>query len=382
MSVPLVPAAAAAATTRDPDEVAAWLRLTMAPGLRPATVRRLLALFGLPERMLRLGAARLATVLPAPAARALLAPPDARMAALIARTVAWLREPGHHLVTLADGAYPRALLDLADAPPLLHVRGDLAALHGQAVAIVGARNATLQGGRDARAVAQALSGSGVTVVSGMALGIDAAAHAGALDAAGATVAVVGTGVDVVYPSRHRALADRIAGQGAIVSEFALGTPPRAHHFPQRNRLIAALSRGVLVVEAALRSGSLITARLAAELGRDVFAMPGSIHAPLARGCHRLIRDGAALVESAQDVLDELGLGRRASPPKGSARPAVTAVPADALGAALAHDPLTIDAICERCGLSPEAVVAELFRLEMDGGVERLPGGRYRRLAAQ
>lgn len=379
MSAVLRGAGTPAASTRDPDEAAAWLRLALAPGIRPATVRRLLGVFGLPDRIFRLSVARLATVVPEPAARALLAAPDDRLTALIARTVAWLKEPGHHLLTLADAAYPRALLDLADAPAMLHVHGDPAALQTPALAIVGARNATVQGARDAAAFAGTLSGAGLTVVSGMALGIDAAAHAGALDAAGATVAVVGTGVDVVYPSRHRALAGRIAGHGAIVSEFPLGTPPRAPHFPQRNRLIAALSRGVLVVEAALRSGSLITARLAAELGREVFAMPGSVHAPLSRGCHRLLREGACLVETAQDVLDELGWGTPAHPRKvAAAAPAA----ADALGAALAHDPLSLDAICQRSGLRAEAVAAELFRLEMDGGVERLPGGFYRRLGPQ
>ncbi|MGO4575443.1 DNA-processing protein DprA [Cupriavidus sp. 2TAF22] len=360
----------------DAAEIAAWLRLTQAPGLGKAAVRQLLAAFGLPQQLFALDFATLSRVIPARQARALLADPDAATLALIERTVAWAGEPGNHLLTLADAAYPRALLDLSDPPPMLYVKGRPEALAGPAVAMVGARNATVQGVEDARRFATVLSRAGLTVVSGMALGIDGAAHDGALAGPGGTVAVIGTGADLVYPARHRELAHRIAAEGAIVSEFALGAPGRSQHFPQRNRIIAALARGVLVVEAAARSGSLITARLAAELGREVYAMPGSIHAPLSKGCHLLIRQGAKLVETAQDVLEELGMEAGGVP-----RVAPAQVPRldDLLGQALTHDPVTLDALCARSALPPEQVAATLLALELEGAVERLPGNVYRRI---
>jgi len=369
-------ASTAAATTADAAEIAAWLRLTRVPGLGKAAVRQLLAAFGLPQQLFALDAATLSRVVPARHVRALLAPPDAATLALAGRTAAWAAEPGNHVLTLADAAYPRALLDLADPPPLLYVKGRLDLLARAAVAMVGARNATVQGAEDARRFAGALSRAGLAVVSGLALGIDGAAHDGALAGPGGTVAVIGTGVDVVYPARHRALAHRIAGAGAIVSEFPLGTAPRSQHFPQRNRIIAALARGVLVVEAAARSGSLITARLAAELGREVYAMPGSIHAPLSKGCHLLIRQGAKLVETAQDVLEELGMAARGAAPAAST-PAPR--PADPLGAALTHGPVAFDTLCARAALPPEQVAAALLALELEGAAERLPGNVYRRL---
>ncbi|MDF3832992.1 DNA-processing protein DprA, partial [Cupriavidus basilensis] len=337
---------------------------------------QLLAIFGLPQQLLAQSVGALAAVIPAKHARALLAPPDAATMALVERTVAWVAEPGNHLLTLADAAYPRPLLDLSDPPLMLYVKGRLEALGGPAVAMVGARGATVQGVEDARRIARALSDAGLTVVSGLALGIDGAAHDGALDGIGGTVAVIGTGADLVYPARHRELAHRIAARGAIVSEFPLGAPGRSHHFPQRNRIIAALARGVLVVEAAPRSGSLITARLAAELGRDVYAIPGSIHAPTSRGCHLLIRQGAKLVETAQDVLEELGMeGDAARPARAAPMPALD----DLLGQALTHDPVTLDALCARTALPPERVAAALLALELSGTVERLPGNVYRRL---
>jgi len=375
-------------------DAAPWLRLIATPGLGAAAARRLLAAFGLPQAVLAQPAARLRGMLPDAVAQALAAPPDAAMAALIARTVAWLAEPGHHFVTLADRAYPTRLLDLSDAPLVLHVNGRLEALAGArpSIGIVGARKATVQGAQDAQAFAAALSAAGFSVVSGLALGVDAAAHMGAIRGAmsgpGGTVAVIGTGIDIVYPARHHALAHQIVDTGgAIVSEFPLGTPALSHHFPKRNRLIAALGHGVLVVEAAERSGSLITARLASELGREVFAIPGSIHAPLSKGCHRLIRQGAKLVESLEDILEEFpdlaapGPGALLSDvaaPESAASDASEAAP-DALGAALAYDPVTFDTLCERSGLPPEAASATLLRLELSGAAERLPGNRYRRL---
>jgi DNA processing protein len=383
-------AADACAAALDPDEVAAWLRLEAVPGLGRRTARLLLDKFGLPQQVLAAGEAQLARWLPGPVASAVRAWPEAALSARIGRTVAWLDEPGHHLLTLADPAYPRALLDLSDPPLMLYARGRLERLKTPALAVVGARSATVQGTRDAGMFASAFSGAGITVVSGLALGIDAAAHAGGLAGPGGTVAVVGTGLDRCYPACHRALAQRIAADGLLLSEFPLGTPARSQHFPQRNRLIAALARGVLVVEAALRSGSLITARLAAELGRDVFAVPGSIHAPLAAGCHRLIQQGAKLVACPQDVFEEPGLladswagscaGLRAGGKPETTMPARPSCRADALGTALAYDPVDPDTLCVRTGLPPQAVTAALLELEFAGAVERIPGNLYRRVA--
>ncbi|GAB7541461.1 DNA-processing protein DprA [Cupriavidus sp. 8B] len=365
------------ATTRSAADIEAWLRLTGARGLGTGALRQLLAIFGLPRQLLAQTVSALAGVIPEKHARALLAPPDAVTMALVERTVAWAAEPGNHVVTLADAAYPRPLLDLSDPPLVLYVKGRLEALGGPAIAMVGARSATVQGVEDARRFARVLSGAGLAVVSGLALGIDGAAHEGALEGTGGTVAVIGTGADLVYPARHRDLAHRIASHGAIVSEFALGMPGRSHHFPQRNRIIAALARGVLVVEAAARSGSLITARLAAEMGREVYAIPGSIHAPLSKGCHLLIRQGAKLVETAQDVLEELGMaGDAARPVAPAPMPALD----DVLGLTLTHDPVTLDALCARTALPPEQVVASLLALELAGAVERLPGNVYRRVS--
>lgn len=369
------------ATTRSAADIEAWLRLTGARGLGTGALRQLLATFGLPHQLLAQTVSALAAVIPEKHARALLAPPDAVTMALVERTLDWAAVPGNHVVTLADAAYPRPLLDLSDPPLVLYVKGRLEALGGPAIAMVGARSATVQGVEDARRFARALSGAGLSVVSGLALGIDGAAHEGALEGAqegaGGTVAVIGTGADLVYPARHRDLAHRIAAHGAIVSEFALGMPGRSHHFPQRNRIIAALARGVLVVEAAARSGSLITARLAAEMGREVYAIPGSIHAPLSKGCHLLIRQGAKLVETAQDVLEELGMaGQAARPVAPAPMPALD----DVLGLTLTHDPVTLDALCARTALPPEQVVASLLELELAGAVERLPGNVYRRVS--
>ncbi|MDW3684381.1 DNA-processing protein DprA [Cupriavidus sp. CV2] len=365
------------ATTRSAADIEAWLRLTGARGLGTGALRQLLAIFGLPHQLLAQTVSALAGVIPEQHARALLAPPDAVTMALVERTVAWAAEPGNHVVTLADAAYPRPLLDLSDPPLVLYVKGRLEALGGPAIAMVGARSATVQGVEDAWRFARVLSGAGLAVVSGLALGIDGAAHEGALEGTGGTVAVIGTGADLVYPARHRDLAHRIASHGAIVSEFALGMPGRSHHFPQRNRIIAALARGVLVVEAAARSGSLITARLAAEMGREVYAIPGSIHAPLSKGCHLLIRQGAKLVETAQDVLEELGMaGDAARPVAPAPMPALD----DVLGLTLTHDPVTLDALCARTALPPEQVVASLLALELAGAVERLPGNVYRRVS--
>jgi len=361
-----------------PAERAAWIRLLATPGLGPRTARHLLAAFGLPDAIFSAGVAALARAVPEPLARLLAAAPDADAQSTIDATEHWLTASEQHaLVCLADPDYPRLLLDTADPPPVLFAIGRRELLNRPALAIVGSRNATQQGAANAEAFAGALARSGVTIVSGLALGIDAAAHRGALDAdsdAG-TIAVVGTGVDVTYPASNRALTQRIRSEGLVISEFPLRTPAIAHNFPRRNRIIAGLARGVLVVEAALRSGSLITARLAAEAGRDVFAIPGSIHSPLAKGCHRLIREGAKLVESAHDIAEDLGLERAPGVAPTTAEPG----PHAELLALLGHDPVDLDTLAARSGRAAGTLAAALLELELTQDVERLPGNRYQRL---
>jgi DNA processing protein len=296
----------------------------------------------------------------------------------------WLAAPGNHLLRLDDPRYPDLLRQIPDPPPVLYVRGDPAALGNLQLAIVGSRNPTRGGLENARAFAAHLAGAGLTITSGLALGIDAAAHEGALAAGGTTIAVTGTGLDRVYPARHRELAHRIAGQGALVSEFPPGTPPRPAHFPQRNRIISGLSLGTLVVEAARRSGSLVTARHALEQGREVFAIPGSIHNPLARGCHALIRQGAKLVETADDILEELGalavaVTADATAPDAPAGAGELDPEYRRLLDALGHDPLPIDELVARSGLTAESVSSMLLILELQGYVAPEAGGRYARI---
>lgn len=358
---------------------AAWLRLTLIPGIGGETQRKLLAAFGLPEQIFAASRSALRGVI-GDKATALLLDTDNRHA--VAAALQWAEQSGQRILTLADDAYPRPLLDIPDPPTVLYVRGRLEALAAPAIAIVGSRNATPQGEGNARAFASALASRGYGIVSGLALGIDAAAHRGALNVDGFTVAVIGTGADRVYPARNKALAAEIADKGTILSEFPLGTPAAAANFPRRNRLISGLARGVLVVEAAVESGSLITARMAGEQGREVFAIPGSIHSPQSRGCHRLIRQGAKLVETAQDVLEELG--QVLPPTAGRSRPTADLATPDDEGAQLlacaGFDPVTIDELVARSGLTAEALSVILLRLELDGRVASLPGGRYQRLA--
>jgi DNA processing protein len=368
-------------------ERAAWLRLTLTPGVGPRTARELLAGFGLPEAIFAATTAQLRAVVTEPLARTLAAPPEPAVRAGIDATLAWLAaDRTHALLTLADAEYPPLLLATADPPPVLFAVGDLALLRGPALAVVGARSATTQGMATAQAFAFALAQAGLNIVSGLALGIDSAAHRGALRARAegadaSTIAVVGTGIDIVYPRSNTAIADQVRRHGLVLSEFALGTPPLAHNFPRRNRVLAGLARGVLVVEAALRSGSLITARLAADAGREVLAIPGSIHSPLARGCHRLIRDGAKLVEQASDILDELRLphppATRPAPAAGAADERV--LPHPQLLAALGEDPVDLDTLALRAELDAGNVAAALLELELAQYVERLPGNRYQRL---
>ena len=364
-----------AATPSLPEpELDAWLRLLHAPGVGCAAALKLLRAFGPPEQVRMQDVDALARLVPRATAQALRAAPDAAHRARLARTVDWLADTRHAVLTLNDARYPPQLLQIADPPPLLYASGRLDRLAApRLLALVGSRNPSAQGVLDAQAMAAALAAAGVTVVSGMALGIDAAAHRGALQlaqqpGAGSTIAVLGTGCDRVYPAAHRELAHAIAEHGLLLSEFELGSAARREHFPRRNRLISGLSRGVLVTEAAIRSGSLITARLAAEQGREVLAVPGSIHNPLARGCHRLLRDGAALVESVSDVLDAVGW------------PApLDAAPAHALLELLADDALSLDELAARSGRDLRWLGEQLLELELQGRVLRTDHGRFRRI---
>ncbi len=363
------------------DELGAWLRLALTPGIGNTAARKLLAAFGLPQQVFAQPLAALEAVVPAAAARALREePPD--WAAQAESTWQWLQQgPGRHLLTLADTRYPASLLQTEDPPLMLYALGVLPAAWPAALAVVGSRNPTPQGLANARQFSRSLAQSGLTIVSGLALGVDGAAHEGALEGAAAqqlaTVAVVGTGLDRVYPKQHLELAHRIAARGLMLSEYPLGTPPLSANFPKRNRIIAALSQGTLVVEAALQSGSLITARLAAEQGKEVFAIPGSIHSAQSRGCHLLLKQGAKLVETAQDVLEELRPGSAAAEP---AAP-VDSVDDDPLLQALGFDPVGLDALVARTGVPASLLQAQLLELELQGQAARLPGGLYQRIAA-
>ena len=402
----------------DRAELEAWLRLSLTPGIGNDSARRLLAAFGLPQAIFEQPAPALRQLLTPAQASALAQPPET-LAAQLQATLDWLGAAAEgsvrRVITLGDAAYPAALLTIEDPPCLLYALGrvpggelsgshtpDARAQSGvsaiasiangwptRALALVGSRNPTPQGAQNARQFARALAAGGVTIVSGLALGIDGAAHEGALDGAPAgllaTIAVIGTGIDRVYPARHRELAHRIAARGVIVSEYPLGTPPLPPNFPRRNRLIAALSQGTLVVEAALQSGSLITARLAVEQGKEVFAIPGSIHSPQSRGCHALIRQGAKLVETAQDVLEELrwpgAEGALTAEATGAAAAPAAAANDDeaALLQALGADPVGLDALLARTGLDTATLQARLLALELDGRIGRLPGGLFQRL---
>ena len=357
-----------------PDDLEHWLRLLRTPGVGHDSARRLLAAFGSPGAIFEARAAALREVVDRAQADALAREPD-RHVEQCAATQAWLAAaPARHVITLGDAAYPAALLESPDPPLLLYAQGRLEVLAQPAIAVVGSRNPSAQGADNARAFAAHLSRAGLVVVSGLALGIDGAAHEGALAARGATLAVMGTGPDRIYPARHRDLAHRIVAEGLLLTEFDVGMPPLGENFPRRNRIIAGLARGTLVVEAALPSGSLSTARAALEAGREVFAIPGSIHSPQSRGCHALIKQGAKLVESAEDILGELNW----TAPTRVAAPPMQHGAADPLLAALGHDPVTLDALAARTGDSAARLSAHLLELELDGRVARLPGGLFQR----
>jgi DNA processing protein len=378
----------------DKDELRAWLRLGMTDGVGNDAARQLLACFGSPQAVFEQNEVALYQVVTPKQAQALLTVPN-ELAVQCIRTQQWLlHQPDAHthaLWTLGDPHYPTELLQLADPPLMLYVAGQTERTLGHAVGIVGSRNPTPQGSQTAEQFGEALSAAGLCVVSGLALGVDGAAHKGALrggttQAHWHTVAVVGTGLDRVYPRQHQALAGQITVHGLLISEYHLGTAPLAHNFPKRNRIIAALGLGTLVVEAALKSGSLITAKMALDLNREVLAIPGSIHATQSHGCHALIRQGAKLVESAQDVLEELQLAPQQQ----------VNLFADALGAdeMTSHDdtdhcllthmgfaPVSLDALQARCRLDTATLQAQLLTLELDGAVGRLPGGLFQRLAS-
>ena len=349
----------------------AWLALSLTRGLGGDGARRLLKEFGSPEAVLAASVSSLKSVVKADVAVEIskgLADDQ------LTPALAWLEDSNNHVITLADSDYPQALLNIPDPPLLLYVKGRLDLLNHAALAIVGSRNATPQGINNAEAFAKSLSDAGLCIISGMAHGIDAAAHRGALRGRGSSIGVVGTGLDKVYPAANRDLAHALASQGALISEFPLGTPPLAANFPRRNRLISGMSAGCLVVEASLQSGSLITARLALEQGRDVFAIPGSIHAPQSKGCHALLKQGAKLVETAQDILEELGYLAIAS-----ANSAVTQDAEPVLLGHLGFDPVDVDTLSMRCGLTIAELSAMLLTLELEGRISALPGGLYQRI---
>jgi DNA processing protein len=391
-----------------PDDLAAWLTLVLAPGLGGMRQRRLMSRFGLPKAILQAPFAAVAAEVGEKAARSFF---DFDAGPAVDQTGNWLSRPGCHLLPLGSPFYPNRLLDTADPPSLLWVEGRLEALQLRALAIVGSRTPTRQGLDNARAFARHLAGQNLLIVSGLAGGIDTAAHEGAIEGQGMTVAVMGTGVDVPYPSSNRGLARRIVDHGAVISEFPLGTQAHAGLFPRRNRIIAGLSQAVLVVEAARKSGSLITARLAVEEGRDVLAIPGSIHSPLSRGCHQLIREGARLVECAQDIFDELNGPSTLPAPKNERKPALRATatpglftsieappstiqplpgladtacgggglppePLYAVWVLLSGGPTPMEALVEQSGLTVDALYPILLDLELDGWLQRLPGGHF------
>lgn len=374
----------------DSAELAAWLRLTLSPGVGNDTGRRLLAEFGSAQAIFEQSASSLRQLGNDKLVNAIQRQPPG-LPALLETTLGWLRGGEDRCIApLGDGAYPASLLDIEDPPLMLYLLGSL--VHSTLnttvspvnIAIVGSRNPTPQGEVNAREFAQAFARQGLCVVSGLALGIDGAAHDGALLGGGPTIAVVGTGLDRVYPKKHLALAHRIAQQGMLMSEFPLGTPPLTANFPKRNRIISGLSRGTLVVEAALKSGSLITARMAAEQGKDVFAIPGSIHSPQSRGCHALIKQGAKLVELAQDVLEELRLEPGFTPAIDGDEPMDSdgreLEQSNPLLKAIGHDVVSLDTLQARTGLATAVLQAQLLELELDGLLGRLPGGLFQRLS--
>ena len=352
-----------------------WLSLSQIEGLGCQTFCQLLKTFGSPSEIYRKKFKELRAVVSEKIALEIGQGVDQTG---LEDTLNWLAQANNHLVTLADADYPKALLEIADPPPLLYAKGNLALLNKLSIAIVGSRNASVQGEKNAEAFAQGLAEHGLCIVSGLALGIDGAAHRGALKAKGNTIAVVGTGLDMVYPAQHRDLAHQIASNGLIISEFPLGTLSKPQNFPRRNRLISGLSLGCLVVEANLKSGSQITARLSAEQGREVFAIPGSIHSPLAKGCHQLIKQGAKLVDSLQDIVEELNLSKAVSAPLAEEN-SPTNQDQQTLLDAMAYDAISIETLVQLTGLTVSTLSSMLTLLELEGRITGLAGGQYQQI---
>ncbi len=359
-----------------PADLPFLIALHRLPGIGPRLLGRLLARFKHAENVFRARRAALENLagVSQELLDALAAGPDH---AHLRQARAWLQSPSHHLLVPSDKDYPSLLTNIPDPPPLLYAAGDLKPLSVPQVAIVGSRNPSPGGVANARGLARALARSGFAITSGLAMGIDTAAHEGALAGGGMTIAVMGTGIDRIYPSCQETLAGNIAQGGVLVSEFPLGSPPSRNHFPRRNRIISGLAMGTVVIEAALHSGSLITARLAAEQGREVYAVPGSIHSPLSRGCHALLRDGAKLVETAQDIVDELR-GYTVAPPPAPAPPAGPTLQQEhvRLLGLMGHDPISLETLISRSGLTAAKVSSMLLKMELKGLVLSYPGGMY------
>ena len=365
-----------------PTDLNLWLSLNQIPGLGNAAFCQLLAKFSSPEGIFSAKLGQLREIVSDDIALKISKGVDVDA---IAPTLKWLEKDNVHLVTLADSSYPQKLLEISNPPALLFAIGNLHWLNHPTIAMVGSRSATPQGEKNAEDFAKSLCEKGLCVASGMALGIDGAAHRGALKANGATIAVVGTGLDIVYPARHRDLAHKIAERGLILSEFPLGTPSKAQNFPRRNRLISGLSLGCLVVEANIDSGSLITARLAAEQGREVFAIPGSIHSPVTKGCHQLIKQGAKLVESVQDILEEINWTNMVnslpsiSPNGLLAALAPNSPQANTVLDLMGFDAISFEQLRTSTSLTTEALSSMLMLLELENKIKSLAGGHYQRL---
>ena len=360
-------------------ELANWLRLWRVPGVGPAVFQKILEDIGSPGDVFRASRRELESIgLSREVIDCLLSSTPEETE----RDLAWEQQPNNHIITFDDVRYPARLREIAHRPPLLYVMGNPAHLSDPQLAIVGCRHPTASGLENASLFAKQMARAGLAITSGLALGIDAAAHEAALDVGGITIAVAATGLDRVYPAKHRQLAHRIAACGTIASEFPIGAPPRAEFFPRRNRIISGLTLGTLVVEATRRSGSLITARYAAEQGREVFAIPGSIHNPAARGCHQLIRQGAKLVETVEDILEELAHVIDVQEISTSEAETASSLTLDEdyqrILDALGYDPTPIDTIVERSGLGADAVASMLLLLELNGVVASASNGTYTR----
>ncbi|HAJ72291.1 MAG TPA: DNA-protecting protein DprA [Methylophilaceae bacterium] len=363
------------------DDVALWVALSLINGLGSATLCQLLARFGTPQAVFDANLSALLEVVDKKIAGEIVKGLDQEA---IANTMRWLEDEHNHIITLADQHYPKPLLEISNPPAILYAKGNLECLNIPSIAVVGSRHATPQGEKNAEDFCESLSHH-LCIVSGMALGIDAAAHRGALKGTGMTIAVVGTGLDIVYPAKHRDLAHQIVNRGLMISEFPLGTPSRAQNFPRRNRIISGLSLGCLVVEANIDSGSLITARLAAEQGRDVFAIPGSIHSPVTKGCHLLIKQGAKLVESTEDILNEISPELlknhvKSISPNGLIPEWTNPAPeVNTVLTSMGFDPIDFDSLMTKTNLTASALSTMLTLLELDGKLTNLQGGKYQRL---